>query len=247
MNSSVLKYLSKTLKYAELLFFPSLCKLCAEPLEAKGERVVCRSCTETLRDRSSSFCLSCGRFFQDSAEPRLCPRCLEEKPNYSLHRSCGFYSGKLKDFILLYKYRGYKILGKDLAQFMLKTLEKSEEIWWGVDAVIPVPLHPKRRRHRGFNQAQVIARIVARRKDIVLLKNCLVKVENRPPQTLLEAHEREQNLKGVFTIKNSEKIKDKVILLVDDVYTTGSTVRECSDTLLKSGAKEVRVVTLAQA
>ena len=247
MIPSIKKYISTYLKYAELLFFPSFCKLCLEPLEANEDRVVCRSCFESLRLRSSSFCLSCGRFFQDSDEPRLCIQCLKKKPGYSLHRSCGQYTGKLKEFILLYKYRRYKILGRDLAKFMLRTLGKSEEIWWGVDAVIPVPLHPKRKRHRGFNQAFVLAKIIAREKNKTLITNCLVKAENRLPQTAVEAKERGVNIKGAFVVKKAGNIKDKVILLVDDVYTTGATARECSDTLLKAGAKEVRVITLAQA
>ncbi len=247
MISSFLKHISPFLQYAELLFFPSFCKLCLELLETRENRVVCRSCFESLRHRSSSFCLSCGHFFQDSAEPRLCGKCLEKKPKYSLHRSCGHYSGKLKDFILLYKYRGYKILGKDLAQFMLQTLGKSEEIWWGVDAVIPVPLHPKRKRYRGFNQAFVLAKIMAREKDKVLITNCLVKAQNRLPQTIVEASERGKNIKGAFKVKKARNIKDKVILLVDDVYTTGATINECCDTLLQAGAKEVRIITLAQA
>ncbi len=130
---------------------------------------------------------------------------------------------------------------------MLQTLGKSEEIWWGVDAVIPVPLHPKRKRYRGFNQAFVLAKIMAREKDKVLITNCLVKAQNRLPQTIVEASERGKNIKGAFKVKKARNIKDKVILLVDDVYTTGATINECCDTLLQAGAKEVRIITLAQA
>lgn len=138
-------------------------------------------------------------------------------------------------------------MGKDLARFMLQTLGKSEEIWWGVDAVVPVPLHPKRKKHRGFNQSFILAKIIAREKDRVLITNCLVKTENRLPQTIVEAHERGKNIKGAFAVKKAENIKDKVILLVDDVYTTGATITECCETLLQAGAKEVRIITLAQA
>ncbi|MFC2160670.1 phosphoribosyltransferase family protein [Acidobacteriota bacterium] len=247
MISPVRKHIFSSLKYAELLFFPSFCKLCSKPLEKKKDRVVCRRCFTSLIQRSSSFCLSCGHFFQDAAEPRLCVKCLEKKPNYSLHRSCGHYSGKLKDLILLFKYRGYKVLGRDLAQFMLKTLGTSEEIWWGVDALVPVPLHPKRQRHRGFNQAFLLARVMAREKNKILIRKCLIKVKNSPPQTVVEAQERGKNVKGAFAVKNARNIKDKVILLVDDVYTTGATVKECCRNLLQAGAKEVRVITLAQA
>jgi len=138
-------------------------------------------------------------------------------------------------------------LGKDLAQFMLQTLGTSEEIWWGVDALIPVPLHPRRKRHRGFNQALVLTKIMALEKNKVLIKNCLIKAQNNPPQTVVEAKERGENIKGVFAVKKARNIKDKVILLVDDVYTTGATVKECCGALLNAGAKEVRVITLAQA
>lgn len=247
MISSIRKYFSTSLKYAELLFFPSSCKLCLKSLEENEDRVVCRSCFDSLRQHGSSFCLSCGHFFQDSAEPRLCVKCLKKKPGYMLHRSCGQYTGKLKDYILLFKYRGYLVLGKDLAQFMLQTLGTSEEIWWGLDALVPVPLHPKRKRHRGFNQALVLTKILAREKNKPLIKNCLIKAKNRPPQTVVEAQMRGKNIKGAFAVKNAGNIKDKVILLVDDVYTTGATVKECCGTLLKAGAKEVRVITLAQA
>jgi len=130
---------------------------------------------------------------------------------------------------------------------MLQTLGKSEEIWWGVDAVIPVPLHPKRKRHRGFNQAFVLAKIMAREKNKALITNCLFKAENRPPQTIVEVQERGKNIKGAFAVKEAGNIKNKVVLLVDDVYTTGATVKECCETLLQAGAKEVRIITLAQA
>ncbi len=130
---------------------------------------------------------------------------------------------------------------------MLQTLGKSEEIWWGVDAVVPVPLHKKRKRHRGFNQAFVLAKIIAREKDKALITNSLVKTKNRLPQTVVEVRERGKNIKGAFVVKKARKIKDKIILLVDDVYTTGATIKECCDMLLQAGAKEVRIITLAQA
>jgi ComF family protein len=153
----------------------------------------------------------------------------------------------LKDFILLYKYRGCQILGKDLARFMLNSLGRVEEIWWGLDALVPVPLHPKRKRQRGFNQALLLARELAREKEIQLLKKSLVKIKNRPPQTLVQSQERGKNIKGAFGVNNEEKIKDKVVLLVDDVFTTGATITECSVTLIEAGAREVRAVTVAQA
>lgn len=234
-------------KLIEVILFPSRCKLCSAFLEKPGERIICQSCWERVTPFRSSFCLCCGRFFEASKAPTLCSSCLEAPPPFSLHRSCGKYERELKDIIILYKYRRFRPLGEGLGRFALHALGKEESLWWGVEGIIPVPLHPRRERERGFNQAKIIAEELARGKKIELWDGILVRVENVPPQTSLEAEERKRNVRGVFRVKKSEKIKDRVVLLVDDVYTTGSTVKECSLELRKAGAREVRVITLAQA
>jgi ComF family protein len=153
----------------------------------------------------------------------------------------------LKDVILLYKYRGFEILGQYLGDFVGQTLGAEQDIWSGVDALIPVPLHPAKEKKRGFNQAQVLAKRLAKIKNIELLERRLVKVKNVPPQTTLKAEERARNVRGAFKVKKPEKLEGKVVLLVDDVYTTGSTLGECSSVLKKAGVREVRAVTVAQA
>lgn len=149
--------------------------------------------------------------------------------------------------ILLYKYRSFQVLGKDLAHFVYRTLSGEQKIWWEVDAIIPVPLHPKRKKKRGFNQAQIIAKELAKLKGIELVEGRLVKIKNVPPQTFLEVGERDRNVSGAFRVVDGDKIEGKVVLLVDDVYTTGATIRECGSVLRDAGAKEVRALTIAQA
>lgn len=234
-------------KSAELLFFPSFCGVCSRLLEKRGERVVCASCLDTLRPASSSFCPCCGRFYEADGDSHECQKCLWESPPFTIHRSCARYSGTLKDIILLYKYRHFEILGKVLAEFAHTSLGKDDGLWQGVEAVIPVPLHPKKQKQRGFNQSEIIAKEIARLKKKEYVGGRLVKVRNVLPQTSLEAGERERNVKGAFDVVNSERLKGKVVLLVDDVYTTGSTIRECSAVLKKAGAREVRAFTIAQA
>ncbi len=216
-------------------------------LELPDERVVCRSCLYGLMPRRTSYCLSCGRFFDDSGEPHYCRQCVIERPAFSVHRSCGQYLGGLKDCIILFKYRGFRILGKALAAFALRALGEEEVLWWGVDGIIPIPLFPEKERKRGFNQASVVARELAKRKNVMFFKNWLVKVKNTPPQTSLEAADRQKNLKGAFAVLDFEGIKGKTVLLVDDVFTTGATLQECSLVLMKAGALEVRALTIAQA
>jgi len=245
--SSLSKKIYSYSKLAELIFFPSFCELCSSLLEFPRERVICHACWKSIRASHPSYCLCCGRFFEALEEPHVCQVCLEKRPPFSHHRSCGKYKGKLKDIILLYKYRHFQVLGKDLANFVYRALGREEEIWWKVDAIIPVPLHPKRKKKRGFNQAQIIAKELARIKGIELRDQMLLKIKNVPPQTSLRVEERAENVSGAFGVAKGNKIKGKVVLLVDDVYTTGSTIRECSSVLRKAGVKEVKALTVAQA
>lgn len=112
---------------------------------------------------------------------------------------------------------------------------------------MPVPLHKQRYKERGFNQAALVAKELAKLKGIEFEKRALVKIKNTLPQTNLMAGPRASNVKGAFSIKHKEKIEGKTVMLVDDVYTTGSTLKECSLTLLAGGVKEVKAVTVAQA
>jgi len=244
---SLQRKISLCAKLTELIFFPSFCELCSRLLEYPGERIICRSCWESIRSSHSSYCLCCGRFFESSEESHFCSHCLRERPPFSIHRSCARYKGNLKDIILLYKYSRIRVLGKDLALFAHKILGEKKEIWSGVDAIIPVPLHPKKKRERGFNQAQLLALELARLKRIELKERRLVKVKNIPPQTLLTMEERKKNISDAYRVVKGEQLVGKIVLLVDDVYTTGSTIRECSSVLKKSGVEEVRALTIAQA
>jgi len=244
--SSLQRIFSAFSKLGELIFFPSFCQLCSVLLESPQEKIICQTCWEKVNVHRPSYCLCCGRFFMGAGEPHFCHSCLQKRPIFSLHRSCGKYEGKLKDIILLYKYRFFRALGKDLARFAYCTL-KEGDIWWKVEAIIAVPLHPKREKQRGFNQSQIIARELAKLKGIEIAEGILVKVKNVPPQTLLEAEEREKSVRGAFGVVKVEKIKGKSVLLVDDVYTTGATIRECSRVLRRAGVKEVKAITLAQA
>lgn len=247
MRLSFSKNISSYLNLAELIFFPSVCELCSRLLEFPGERVICRTCLERLKPKRSSFCLCCGKFFDDTGEPHFCIRCVQHRPIFSVHRSCGFYEGNLKDIIILFKYRGFRVLDKALAAFALRSSGIEDSLWWELDCIVPVPLFPKKKKKRGFNQASEIAKEIARKKNIAFFEDALVKVKDTPPQTSLTASERRVNLKGAFAVDHDREIKGKTVLLVDDVFTTGSTLQECSSVLMKAGALEVRALTIAQA
>lgn len=212
-----------------------------------GERVVCRCCLESLIPHRASYCICCGRFFNGVSEPHVCSSCLENKRAYSRHRSGGLYQGKLKDVILLYKYRQFKVLGKELADFICRSLDQDESLFPGTDLLVPVPLHPRKERKRGFNQAREIAVWLGEKHSIPCVGNVLVKTKNNAAQTTLESKQRWQNVKNAYTVKKPDLIAGKTVLLIDDVFTTGATIDECSRVLKKAGAREVRAITVAQA
>lgn len=247
MTASFRRMISSWGKFFELLFFPSFCELCRSFLEKPGEKIICLSCQAKIRPEASPYCPCCGRFFEGAGGPHICAACLEKRPPLAKHRSCARYKGIVKDIILLFKYRGYEILGRHLGDFVSLALSDEIDLWEGVEAIIPVPLHPKKQKARGFNQSQVLAKRLARHKNIRLMENRLVKVKNAPPQTSLEAGERAENVRGAYRVRKAGDLEGKIVLLVDDVYTTGSTLRECSAALRKAGVKEVRAVTVAQA
>jgi competence protein ComFC len=231
----------------ELLVFPSFCRLCRASLEEPGERIVCGACLARLTAAEGPVCSRCGRLFQDAGEAHACARCLADPPAFTRHRSCGRYGGTLKDVILLFKYRRYAPLGRPLGRFMDESLGPDRELWDGAEALVPVPLHPSRRRDRGFNQARLLARELARRRGLGLLEGALVKVRNAPPQAGLRAAERERNVVRTYAVRRPDRVRGRTIVLVDDVTTTGATLRECARVLKAAGAKEVRAITLAQA
>lgn len=234
-------------KLVELLLYPSFCRLCSEPLDEPGERVVCRACLGRLEARGGPACSVCGRFFEGAGGDHVCARCLDMPPAFSLHRSCGAYGGALKDVILLFKYRKYAPLSRPLAAFAFECTGGEPALWGGADLLVPVPLHPARRRERGFNQSRLLARDLAGLRGSRVLEGCLVKTRNVPPQAGLRAGERETNVKGAYEVKRARRVAGKTLILVDDVSTTGATVRECARVLVEAGAKEVRVLTLARA
>lgn len=169
----------------------------------------------------------------------ICSQCLKKAPPFSRVINYSLYDGVLAEAINHLKFHGLKRLAKPLGKLLLD-FDLS-----GMDSVVPVPLSIKRLRERGFNQSLLLARVISREKKLPLLIDILFKKKETPPQTGLSGKERLLNLKNAFVVKRD--IRGLRLLLVDDVMTTGATVTECSKQLMKAGAKEVTVLTLARA
>jgi ComF family protein len=160
-------------------------------------------------------------------------------------RSFAAHDGTLRALVQRLKYDGYRPLAKPLGRFLAEAADQLSEQRF--DVVIPVPLHRKRERQRGFNQAELLAAELARLRKAPLGARDCMRVRDTPPQTGLRAAERRKNVAGAFDVPRAERVKGKRVLLVDDVLTTGATASACAQALRQAGASGVWVVTLARA
>jgi ComF family protein len=247
------------------LIFPSKCLICRE----KDSLSFCNSCINKIEYINSSFCFRCGCSLSSfNISFPVCIECKKHKRRFSFEcaRAVGIFDEVLRDAINKFKYKKKKILAKPLGELLVNYLKEDKKNKFQIrgnyelcnltsyyfpeihnfDFVIPVPIHKKRVKLREFNQSELLANVIYENFKIPILNNCLIKNIDTASQTELSYEQRLKNVKGAFIVKNKEKIKQKTILLIDDVFTTGSTVNECSITLKKEGAKKVYVLTLAR-
>jgi ComF family protein len=227
-------------------FLPPQCPCCERFLE-EGRKGVCPDCFSEIRWIEPPFCSICGTPFSSGAgESHPCSDCLTKKRYFEMARALGFYVGPLQKMIHRWKYRGKTSLTSSLGEWMATGLLH----FWDpplFDLLIPVPLHIHRNRERGFNQVLLLVQELSRKTGIPYRKRLLQKKQVTPPQVNLSGAEREKAVRNAFQVVGNENLEGKSILLVDDVYTTGATVNECSRVLIARGAERVDVLTLAHA
>lgn len=229
------------------LVFPPRCVACDALLERRDPLPFCPTCTEGIHFIRSPLCPRCGVPFPSTeGEDHLCGDCIASERPYAVARSVGRYEGALLTAIHRFKYRGRTGIGEVLGAIMAGF---AGEIWdmKAFDRIVPVPLHRKRLRERGFNQAVILARGISKRFEIPLDFMSLARVVWTPPQVGLGREARSANVHGAFAVRHPERIAGRRVLLVDDVYTTGSTLEECARVLLRSKAETVAVLTMARA
>lgn len=209
------------------------------------EAVLCPECTQAMRPRTGGYCPGCGHMSgRENDPPSLCPECRRTPPPWSRLHFHGTYEGPLRELILGYKFNGGFGYARLLANMAECAFNDNGE--HTPDVIVPVPLHHKRLLWRGFNQSLEMSRILSKKIGKPLLSHTLIRTRNTAPQTRLGREERRDNIKNAFTADQA-RIRKKHVLLVDDVYTTGSTLRECARTLKRAGAAEINVLVLARA
>lgn len=226
------------------LLLPSFCLACEKPLGSAPDLLFCPDCLEKILWIQSPLCPCCGRVYLVApGGDHHCGACLASPKHFSRARALFLYEEPLKKVIHRFKYQGKTACLKSFARFADNLPHLAEVA--GADLIMPVPLHPTRLRERGFNQALLLARALFP-KDRRIVTSLLVRCRPTKPQTSFNGAARRTNLKNSFAVLKPHLLTGKRILLVDDVFTTGTTVNECARVLKKAGAVEVMVLTLAR-
>jgi ComF family protein len=230
------------------IIYPSRCHICRSFLsnDSRENHHFCPDCLNGFLRISPPLCPICGKPFESfSEENHLCEECMRKRPFFNSLGAPYLYQGGIMDAIHQMKYAGKtylaKSLGPLLASFASKWLDKTEGL-----LMMPVPLHPKKLRERGFNQSLLLARIMTPLLDTELDFLSLRRVIYTRPQTGLNSDERKRNVRRAFAMIGQRDFKGKTVILVDDVATTGNTMNECARVLKKAGCKKVFCLALAR-
>ncbi len=238
------------------VLFPADCRLCGEPLLNVSRLPACSECLEGISPIRGKVCSICGeRVLSSYAEADddgliRCPVCRRIERPFAQAVAYGSYDDALRELVHLLKYNGVRtaatVLGRMLAQ-AISTLEPA--FTQNPVLLVPVPLYRGKRHQRGFNQAELIARYTLktlRHAPLELRTDILLRTRDTHSQIGLTSHQRRENLRGAFAVARAEEVTGREILLVDDVYTTGTTVTECARVLRRAGAAQVWVATVAR-
>jgi len=229
--------------------FPGPCRICGQALVNASRVPICPGCLAGFARIEEPMCRLCGRPFAFEAAPQtsdpLCRLCRVKFYAFDRARSFAVYNDALIEAVLLLKYDEVTRLG-DWFAARLAGLIESERDQWRADVVVPVPLHRDRQRERGYNQAELIARPLARRLGLKLERYLLARTRPRPPQLVLSRTEHWKSVRGAYATREGLQVDNLRVLLVDDVLTTGATLDACARALKKAGAAAVLGLTVAR-
>lgn len=222
--------------------FPSRCAACGASVVRPTRGPLCEPCWAALPRHRCRTC-RCGLPLPGRAE--TCSRCRRGLNPIATGASIGPYEGPLRTVIHELKYRGRRRVAGRLADVLLAVPETVSVLGEGA-VLVPVPLHPSKRRARGFNQSALLADALASRSGLPVVGDALVRRRETATQTGLSAAARRDNVRGAFMVRRRAQIEGRTVVLLDDVYTTGATALACAQALLRAGAREVRLLTLAR-
>ncbi len=216
-----MKYINKILN----LIYPNVCGFCGKICDTN----ICKKCELNIKNK-----ILCKTIYYANSDIY-----------YNKHFYIFKYEGIIREKLLEYKFYNKSYMYKCFGEIMIKN-KKTFGFLKNYDIIIPVPIHKKRKLERGYNQTELICRFLAKNIDTLQILNVLKKIQNTHPQSTLNKSERKNNVNGIYEIKNFYQLNNKKVLLLDDIYTTGSTVNECCKILRTSNPKQLDVITIAK-
>lgn len=220
------------------ILYPTTCVFCSR-IEHNG---ICEKCNSELVYIREPRCMCCGKPIRYK-EQEYCMDCKGAAFAFEQGRSLWLHKDPVKGSIYQFKYKNRRIYAQVYARKLAKVY-KNLIMKWGVNTIIPVPLHRKRRRIRGYNQAEVLAKYLGRELEIPVEINAIYRIKHTAPQKKLDNKDRRKNLSKAFLVSDEWKVKQKV-LLIDDIYTTGSTIHAIATKLKRSGVEKVYFLTIS--
>jgi ComF family protein len=228
------------------LFYPEVCQICGEESAIPENGYVGSSCRKKLKPIQFPFCNRCGMPFSgDIQHPFECYHCSSERLFFDQARAAMVAEGILLDIIHRFKYKGALWFEPFLAGLLIECAQTalSGKTW---DFIVPVPLHPLKKREREFNQSERLANCLSSELHIPVNVNLVKRVKYTQTQTMLNRHQRNENVKNAFMPYAQEGAKGARVILIDDVYTTGATTNDCSRALRTAGANSIYVLAVAR-
>jgi len=232
------------------LLFPPRCQVCRRFVKA----LICEDCALQIVPLMPPFCHCCGQPLDPLAKGGdLCAECRAGKQPFALARAFGPYQGALRKAIHRLKYNGMRPLAEPLAEMAAQCFDGAVRgdppplVAAEIDFICPVPLHPDRLRLRGFNQSELIARRLGERLGLAVNAAALRRPKPTQPQIELPAEQRRRNVRGAFAVADGEAVAGRSVLVLDDVWTTGSTITECARVLRRAKAARVFALSVARA
>lgn len=220
------------------------CCICRKPGKFGSRNPWCTECNQNLvkLQHSCAICNKCGKYLPEGGN--LCLDCQNHPPLFDIARSVGPYEDSYRISTTVLKFMGRKYLAPKMGAMMAKRI-KEDSGFGTLDLIVPVPISKGSLKQRGFNQTEILGFYISKCLKIKMDASVIHRVKETPSQRELSKEEREKNLLYAFEIKDNRKVGRKNILLVDDVYTTGSTTRECTRILMEAGAARVAIITWA--
>jgi competence protein ComFC len=232
------------------VFFAAGCRICGDLLVRASRVPLCDGCLSAFSPLPEEQCEVCGQalagFSLAPEQSMVCPICRQKTYAFDRARSFGVYDGTLVRAILLLKFEQITPLGELFAHRLEELVQREPEMLTA-DVVVPVPLHRQREKERGYNQAALIAKPLAKRLRLPYKAVLLMRTRPRPDKQILTFTERWESVRGAFATRPGSQVDNRRVLLVDDVVTTGATLDACARALRDAGAKSVIGLTVARA